>query len=71
MHPPIAYMELCNRTDPYNKGRKLRLEPAKAATEAAEIAEERFLCEVHGQCPNIGTDGKVTKEWDPSTVSRA
>ena len=68
VHPPIAYMELCNRTDPYNKGRKLRLDPKKAAVEATEIAEERFLCEVHGQCPNIGPDGKKTKEWDPSTV---
>ena len=40
VHPPIAYMELCNRTDPYNQGRKLRLDPAKAAKEATKITSE-------------------------------
>ena len=39
-----------------------------AAKEASEIAEERYLCEVHGQCPHIDGDGKQIKEWDPSTV---
>ena len=63
MHPPISYMELCNRTDPYNKGRKLRLEPAAAAAEATKIAEERFLCEVHGQCPGNEGKGSGVPEW--------
>ena len=64
-------MQLCNATDPENKGRSLRLSADEAAKEVHDDLMAKFNCDVHGMCgQNEGEKGWVPPwaDLDPTSA---
>jgi len=69
--PPVKYMELCNASDPENKGRSLRLPADEAATELHDDLLAKFNCDVHGMCGQDEGDKGWVPPWadlDPTSL---